>query len=79
LDGLYAQLTSESLDVTLSPSKPVQPVISHTEADGWLERLVELEEKLAQDLARKPGHQKPALQQQWRHEIAALSVRLDME
>ena len=79
LEGLYAQLTSESLDVTLSPSKSVQPVISHTEADGWLERLVELEEKLAQDLARKPGHQKPALQQQWRHEIAALSARLDME
>ena len=81
LDGLYAQLTSENTNVTLSPSKPMlqSVVASHTQADSWLERLVELEEKLAQDLSRKPSHQKPALQQQWRKEIAALNVRLDME
>ena len=81
LDGLYAQLTSENTNVTLSPSKPIlqSVVASHTQADSWLERLVELEEKLAQDLSRKPSHQKPALQQQWRKEIAALNVRLDME
>ncbi|HKM95820.1 MAG TPA: ABC-F family ATP-binding cassette domain-containing protein [Buttiauxella sp.] len=81
LDGLYAQLTSEYTNVTLSPSKPMlqSVVASHTQADSWLERLVELEEKLAQDLSRKPSHQKPALQQQWRKEIAALNVRLDME
>ncbi|MGB7799616.1 ABC-F family ATP-binding cassette domain-containing protein [Buttiauxella sp.] len=81
LDGLYAQLTSETAEVTLSPSPPEMSAVAATSgaADGWLERLVELEEKLAQDLARKASHQKPALQQQWRKEIAALNVRLDLE
>jgi len=51
----------------------------HSETESWLERLVELEEKLAQDLARKQSHQKPALQQQWRMEIAELNLRLELE
>ncbi|WMY72257.1 ABC-F family ATP-binding cassette domain-containing protein [Buttiauxella selenatireducens] len=81
LDGLYAQLASENASVTLSPSASELPVVvaNPSAADSWLERLVELEEKLAQDLARKPGHQKPALQQQWREEIASLNLRLELE
>lgn len=44
--------------------------------DYLLERLVALETLLAEDLARKPKHQKPQLQAQWRKEIEALEAQL---
>lgn len=44
--------------------------------DTLLERLVSLEQLLADDLARKPKHQKPQLQAQWRKEIATLNALL---
>lgn len=47
-----------------------------TEADDLLERLIELEWRLAEDLARKPKHQKPQLQQRWREEIANINNQL---
>ena len=78
LDGLYAQLTGETA-VELSPPKVVVETVISTETEAWLERLVELEDKLTQDLARKQSHQKPALQQAWREEIAALNLRLELE
>lgn len=46
------------------------------EADDLLERLIELERRLAEDLARKPKHQKPQLQQRWREEIANINNQL---
>ncbi len=46
--------------------------------DKQLERLCELEQCLADDLARKPKHQKPHLQQQWRGEIAELNHALGL-
>lgn len=81
LEGLYAQLTNDNVDiVTTSHNDGSLTVVQvHSETESWLERLVELEEKLAQDLARKQSHQKPALQQQWRMEIAALNLRLELE
>lgn len=81
LEGLYAQLTNDSTDiVTTSQSDGLSTAVQvHSETESWLERLIELEEKLAQDLARKQSHQKPALQQQWRMEIAALNLRLELE
>jgi ATPase subunit of ABC transporter with duplicated ATPase domains len=81
LEGLYAQLTNENADIVTTSQKDESPttVQVHSETETWLERLVELEEKLAQDLARKQSHQKPALQQQWRKEIAALNLRLELE
>lgn len=78
LEGLYAQLAGENV-VEISPSRQVVETVIPTETEAWFERLVELEEKLAQDLARKQSHQKPALQQQWRMEIAALNLRLELE
>ncbi|MEL6179949.1 MAG: ATP-binding cassette domain-containing protein, partial [Myxococcota bacterium] len=42
-----------------------------------LEKLLMLEQKLNDDLARKPKHQKPALQAQWRTEIDMLYAQLD--
>jgi hypothetical protein len=41
-----------------------------------LEKLVALETLLAEDLARKPKHQKPQLQAQWRKEIEDLEAQL---
>ncbi len=41
-----------------------------------LERLLELESKLEADLQRKPKHQKPSLQQQWRDEIETIEAML---
>jgi ATPase subunit of ABC transporter with duplicated ATPase domains len=80
LEGLYAQLTGENPEVTQPPQETeTQFAVAHRETDSWLERLVELEEKLAQDLARKQSHQKPALQQQWRKEIEMLNLRLEQE
>ncbi|MCS3601980.1 ATPase subunit of ABC transporter with duplicated ATPase domains [Buttiauxella sp. BIGb0471] len=82
LDGLYAQLTGENAveKLPVSAQQSVETVAAnHTETEAWFERLVELEEKLAQDLARKQSHQKPALQQAWREEIAALNLRLELE
>ena len=46
--------------------------------DGWLARLCDLENRLAADCRRKPKHQKPAKQQQWRREIARLQEKLGL-
>ncbi|TNV17945.1 ABC-F family ATP-binding cassette domain-containing protein [Buttiauxella sp. B2] len=80
LEGLYAQLTGENPQIT-PPSRQTELMscVVHSETDAWLERLVKLEEKLAQDLSRKQSHQKPALQQQWRKEIEMLNQRLEQE
>ncbi|WP_233638716.1 hypothetical protein [Citrobacter werkmanii] len=47
------------------------------DSDALLEQLLELEQRLADDLARKPKHQKPLLQAQWRQEIARLNSLLE--
>ena len=44
--------------------------------DDLLERLVALEALLEDDLARKPKHQKPQLQAQWRKEIEEIEAQL---
>ncbi|MCX2582099.1 hypothetical protein OQ641_30335, partial [Klebsiella pneumoniae] len=41
-----------------------------------LEGLIELGLWLADDMARKPKHQKPSLQAQWQEEIARLLNQL---
>lgn len=43
-----------------------------------LERLIELEEKLASDRQRKPKHQKPQHQQAWQEEINRLTRKLSL-
>ena len=79
LEPLYALLTAEENGVQpVQRAAPGPEAVTH-EADALLERLVELENWLAADLARKAKHQKPALQQEWRKEMAALNARLDME
>ncbi|WP_108367591.1 ABC-F family ATP-binding cassette domain-containing protein [Enterobacter hormaechei] len=62
---------------------PVAPEASKTASkappsasDDLLERLVALEMLLEEDLARKPKHQKPQLQAQWRREIEEIEAQL---
>lgn len=43
-----------------------------------LERLLELEDLLTQDQARKAKHQKPDLQQKWQKEIVSINVKLEL-
>ena len=49
---------------------------SEDDHDALLERLITLEQLLADDLARKPKHQKPQLQAQWRKEMATINTKL---
>ena len=48
------------------------------EQEHLLSSLLELESKLADDLARKPKHQKPELQYQWRQQIDRINALLDL-
>ncbi|MBL5861117.1 ABC-F family ATP-binding cassette domain-containing protein [Serratia fonticola] len=54
-----------------------EPAIS-TNEDHLLATLVALEHKLEEDITRKPKHQKPQLQQQWRREIAEINGKLGL-
>jgi ATPase subunit of ABC transporter with duplicated ATPase domains len=58
---------------TVHTSRAGQP---HSE-EQVLERIDELETLLAQDKARKPKFQKPALQQQWQSELNTLWAQLE--
>ncbi|HAU5490693.1 TPA: hypothetical protein JD194_16770, partial [Cronobacter sakazakii] len=61
-----------------APAALAAPPDEHSDAH-LLERLIELEMRLNADLERKPRHQKPALQAEWRKEIAHLSAALGLE
>lgn len=50
--------------------------VQHEENEDLLERLIALETLLAEDLARKPKHQKPLLQAQWREAIDRITAQL---
>ena len=54
-------------------------VAQHIEqaSDDALARIVELEDKLDQDRARKPKFQKPALQAEWQTQLEQLYRRLE--
>lgn len=61
------------------PAETAMPATQATRqeaSDDLLERLIMLETQLEQDLARKPKHQKPLLQAQWRKEIKEITAKL---
>ncbi|MEG7344830.1 ABC-F family ATP-binding cassette domain-containing protein [Serratia marcescens] len=74
----------------LAGEAPALPTAGKATADGptpherledeeaLLAGLLALESKLEDDLARKPKHQKPALQARWRREIADITARLNL-
>ena len=61
----------------MTPTAPAAATtVQPSPYDDLLERLVALETLLEDDLARKPKHQKPQLQAQWRKEIEEIEARL---
>ena len=62
--------------LNLAPAESAVNVRGQEPSDDLLERLIMLETQLEDDLARKPKHQKPLLQAQWRKEIAAITAKL---
>ena len=75
-----ADAVFERLRESSGLTQPVDTALPRDETpspyDDVLERLVALETLLAEDLARKPKHQKPQLQAQWRKEIEELEAQL---
>jgi len=72
----YARLSAED-GPALTPAPRVEQASAVlTDIDVQLERLCELEQLLAEDMARKPRHQKPASQKMWQDEIAQLNRSL---
>ena len=70
-------LTSPPIDAAITTRDIERPIRPETDQQGYLHRLLELEEKLAADLRRKPKHQKPGLHADWQTEIEALYRLLD--
>ncbi|MFB9216251.1 ABC-F family ATP-binding cassette domain-containing protein [Vibrio sinaloensis] len=84
-EEVYQHIASNSAQV--SPARPSQaPIVSNTQPskaetlanseEELLARLIELESLLEADLARKPKHQKPAMQQRWQEEIHTINQQL---
>ena len=65
----------QPLEKTVASVKPVAAE-SHNDEEALLLALCDLESKLDEDMMRKPKHQKPTLQTQWRDEIAQLKQLL---
>ncbi|KPU03794.1 ABC transporter [Enterobacter cloacae subsp. cloacae] len=66
----------ERTGLMASSASPAVADVKAQASDDLLERLIALETLLAEDLARKPKHQKPHLQVQWRKEIEVIEVKL---
>ncbi|HEP0588700.1 TPA: ABC-F family ATP-binding cassette domain-containing protein [Klebsiella aerogenes] len=72
VDEVYARLRGyERLPSPATQTPPVDEL-----QEDLLERLVMLEQLLADDLQRKPKHQKPQLQALWRQEIEEINIQL---
>jgi len=72
----YARLGMED-GLSFVPAPSMQsPIPVQSDVDRQLERLCELEQLLADDLARKPRHQKPASQRAWQEELEQLNQAL---
>lgn len=76
VDEVYARLRgNERLQSPATQTLPQATTVDDLQ-EGLLERLVMLEQLLADDLQRKPKHQKPQLQAQWRQEIEEINIQL---
>ncbi|WEF26123.1 ABC-F family ATP-binding cassette domain-containing protein [Klebsiella aerogenes] len=73
VDEVYVRLRGDERPVDAIEKSATPSTEVH---DDLLERLIMLEQRLADDLARKPKHQKPQLQAQWRKEIADINTQL---
>lgn len=66
----------ERTGLMASSASPAVADVKAQASDDLLERLIALETLLAEDPARKPKHQKPHLQVQWRKEIEVIEAKL---
>jgi len=77
LDAINARIRQTTVELSPTVVKEYAPLIAERSDDDFLlEKLLMLEQRLAEDLARKPRHQKPQLQAQWRKEIDDIIARL---
>ena len=80
IEAIYQFISAEEISKAQSADNlqniSSTPLASHD--DEKLLKLIELEEKLNADLARKTNHQKPALQTQWKLEISQLKQALKL-
>lgn len=78
VEEVYLRMTEQPVDdnvsVTAEESFSSNEVLSGE--DQLLEYLIKLELLLEEDLQRRPKHQKPSLQQQWREEIDKISRQI---
>ena len=74
-DTVYEQIRNQDRPETARQAAAETPQMA-IDDDELLEQLVILEQRLAEDLARKPKHQKPQQQQQWQKEIARINRQL---
>ncbi|MDV5632200.1 ABC-F family ATP-binding cassette domain-containing protein [Enterobacter cloacae] len=74
-EAVFERLRERTSLMASSASLAVADVKAQA-SDDLLERLIALETLLAEDLARKPKHQKPHLQAQWRKEIEVIEAKL---
>lgn len=78
-EAVTARLRAEQAEITFAPSQAdLREISQAADEDALLLALLEVESKLEEDLTRKPKHQKPALQAQWREEIAMLKAQLGL-
>jgi ATPase subunit of ABC transporter with duplicated ATPase domains len=75
--SMNEQLKSASNSEQITQNEDVAAVDLETDEERALSRIIELEELLEQDLARKPKFQKPKKQEEWRMEIIELSKLID--
>lgn len=79
-EAFYAAAAVSGIDATAEPEARALPPVSATpvaDEETLLMRIVELEELLSADRARKPKFQKPDRQVEWAAELARLNERLD--
>lgn len=76
LEAVNARIRETSAEITVPKTVVEAKVEISCDSDGLLEQLLDLEQRLADDLARKPKHQKLLLQTQWRKEIERLNSQL---
>ncbi|WP_330960301.1 ABC-F family ATP-binding cassette domain-containing protein [Photobacterium sp. 53610] len=79
-EAVYQQLSSQPSQPAVhaepgeTGAEPSETGTAMSDEEQLLDRLITLETLLEEDLNRRPKHQKPHLQQQWRAEIARLNT-----
>ncbi len=72
----YASLLTQQIS-SATVDTPIKQEGKQSSEEEMLQQLIDLEEKLAADLERKPKFQKTARHPEWREAIRALKAKLD--